>query len=308
MAIRLVCPSCNRTVRVPDELVGKAVRCPSCLTTFPGSPQPDGAPGAAGDTAGAGPAAAPSPSVTALAAPDISLDHPESPTAPVERVTPLAAPPASQSIPEDERKAGTRPCPFCGEQIGLDDARCRYCGEDVAEEAERPWEHSHRRPVRRDCEPHRGQIVLVLGIISLVVTPGSVCCYGIPSLIGLALAIPAWVLGRRDLEKMRQGLMDPEGQGITQGGMICGIIGTILNAFGVLFGIAMVAYVVLMMTTMARMPPPAPPPVGPPVPVAPPARPPANPPAKPPAEGMVPRPPHDLPRLARTAPRAPEGS
>src|SRR5947208_3128743 len=42
------CPDCDRTLRVPDDLLGKFVRCPSCKATFtatlgtaapPGEPQ-----------------------------------------------------------------------------------------------------------------------------------------------------------------------------------------------------------------------------------------------------------------------------
>ena len=52
-------------------------------------------------------------------------------------------------------------------------------------------------------EPHRGVLILVLGILSL-----TVC--GI-------LAPFAWVMGNTDLEKMRAGQMDPSGEGLTQG-------------------------------------------------------------------------------------------
>ncbi len=31
------CPSCNRELRVPDELLGKKVKCPACSTTFTAS-------------------------------------------------------------------------------------------------------------------------------------------------------------------------------------------------------------------------------------------------------------------------------
>ena len=63
-------------------------------------------------------------------------------------------------------------------------------------------------------EPHRGTLVLVLGIVSLV---------------ACAICGPfAWLIGRDDLRKMDHGSMDPEGRGLTQAGMICGIIGTVL--------------------------------------------------------------------------------
>ncbi len=34
MPIQINCPSCGRALRLPDELMGKSVRCPGCSTTF----------------------------------------------------------------------------------------------------------------------------------------------------------------------------------------------------------------------------------------------------------------------------------
>lgn len=34
MAINVQCPNCNRTLGVPDNLIGKKVKCPSCQTIF----------------------------------------------------------------------------------------------------------------------------------------------------------------------------------------------------------------------------------------------------------------------------------
>src|SRR5262249_1265968 len=31
------CPSCNRKLRVPDDLIGQMVKCPTCATTFTAS-------------------------------------------------------------------------------------------------------------------------------------------------------------------------------------------------------------------------------------------------------------------------------
>jgi hypothetical protein len=47
--------------------------------------------------------------------------------------------------------------------------------------------------------------------------------------VGLALSIAAWVMGQNDLRKISRRAMDPEGQGQTQAGWVCGIIGTIVN-------------------------------------------------------------------------------
>ncbi|HXR47238.1 MAG TPA: hypothetical protein VN784_07325 [Candidatus Limnocylindrales bacterium] len=69
-------------------------------------------------------------------------------------------------------------------------------------------------------KPHRGTLILVLGILGLVV-----CA---------PLAIAAWVMGAGDLKQIDAGTMDPSGRGTTQAGKICGIIGTILLIIGVI--------------------------------------------------------------------------
>jgi hypothetical protein len=73
-------------------------------------------------------------------------------------------------------------------------------------------------------KPHRGTLILILGILSLVV-----CA---------PLGIAAWVMGSRDLKEIDAGTMDPAGRGTTQAGKICGIIGTILLILSlVIFGV-----------------------------------------------------------------------
>jgi hypothetical protein len=69
--------------------------------------------------------------------------------------------------------------------------------------------------------PHRGTLILVLGILSLVIC---------------AILGPfAWVMGKGDLARIDAGQMDPMGRGTTQAGMICGIIGTVFLILGVLW-------------------------------------------------------------------------
>jgi len=67
---------------------------------------------------------------------------------------------------------------------------------------------------QRQLEPHRGGMILALGILGLLV-----CA---------VLGIIAWVLGNKDLEAMRMGIMDPSGRDLTQAGKICGMIASIL--------------------------------------------------------------------------------
>ena len=70
---------------------------------------------------------------------------------------------------------------------------------------------------------HRGGLILTLGILGIACN-----FFGIPGIM-------AWVLGRADLKQMDAGVMDVEGRGMVQAGMILGIIGTVLAVLGILF-------------------------------------------------------------------------
>ncbi|MBL8857733.1 MAG: DUF4190 domain-containing protein [Planctomycetes bacterium] len=67
--------------------------------------------------------------------------------------------------------------------------------------------------------PHRGVLILVFGIIGIVL------CF--------PLGIAAWVMGKGDLGAIDRGEMDPTGRGMTQAGMIIGIIATALAAIAI---------------------------------------------------------------------------
>jgi hypothetical protein len=96
------------------------------------------------------------------------------------------------------------------------------------------YDPRYGRGPRRDLLPHRGSAVLTLGILSLVT------CF-----IGIILGIIAWVMGQTDLQEMRSGRMDPDGEGMTNAGKICGIIGTCL------YGGLLVMYLFLIMIGLA---------------------------------------------------------
>jgi hypothetical protein len=85
------------------------------------------------------------------------------------------------------------------------------------------WFVCRRDPYPQPVRPHRGELVLTLGILSLV------CCP-----IGLVLGIIAWVMATDDLIRMRRGQMDPRGQGQTRAGQICGIIAVAATVLGLL--------------------------------------------------------------------------
>lgn len=216
MPVIVDCPSCNRKLRVPDDLLGRNVKCPTCGTTF-----------------------------QANAASEPTLP---TPTPTFEPAKPPAPPPLPEPPPSPLGLSSRQRCAYCGEDMPGDAERCPHCGESPGDE--RPWEQPHRA-IRRDCEPHRGGLVLTFGIISVCLGPiGMVppCCYIniLFSGIGLGLGIAAIVMGKNDLAKMRQGVMDPQGQGTTQAGWICGIVGTVLNALAMIAWIAAVVFFVIV--------------------------------------------------------------
>ena len=75
-------------------------------------------------------------------------------------------------------------------------------------------------------EQHRGFMILVLGIMSII------CC----NLLGIA----AWVMANEDLARMDRGQMDSSGRGLTQAGKICGIIALGFFALGIVLQIVWV--------------------------------------------------------------------
>lgn len=81
---------------------------------------------------------------------------------------------------------------------------------------------------------HRGGLVLAMGIMSLVCN------------LMFVPGILAWVLGRADLRQMDAGLMDPEGRGLTQAGMIIGIIMTLLQVAGIVLYIGFIIVMILI--------------------------------------------------------------
>ena len=63
--------------------------------------------------------------------------------------------------------------------------------------------------------PHRGGMILTFGILSWF------CC--------CIFGIVAWSMGSTDLRRMREGTMDPSGEGLTRAGKIIGMIHVILS-------------------------------------------------------------------------------
>ena len=91
--------------------------------------------------------------------------------------------------------------------------------------------------------PHRGAIILVLGILSFLV------CF--------ILGIVAWVMANSDLKAMRMGTMDPSGEGLTKAGKIIAIISIVLNIISIIIMLAVFVFGVgLAMTSTGGIPGP----------------------------------------------------
>ncbi|HLJ93403.1 MAG TPA: hypothetical protein VKU02_09465 [Gemmataceae bacterium] len=134
---------------------------------------------------------------------------------------------------------------------------------DANGEEKQSWDGPQSFQGRRDAEPHRGTLILVLGVSSIVVSTIGGCFMGLGGLIGLPLGIIAWVLGRRDLIKMHEHMMDQDGRELTKAGWICGVIGTVLGSICSVGFLIYVGFVFTMITSMRRAPMP---PMAPPVP------------------------------------------
>ncbi len=68
---------------------------------------------------------------------------------------------------------------------------------------------------------HRATLVLALGIVGLL------CCGPV--------SIVAFLFGKKDLEEMDAGLMDPSGRGTTNVGRILGIVGMVFFALSMVY-------------------------------------------------------------------------
>jgi len=163
------CPQCDRKLKVPEYLLGQAVKCPTCGATFTAS-------------GGGGSASEPNTPAPPQEEPDLGRDEEEPPV-------------------KRQSSGRRRPAALDEEEEDYDDS---------------PRRRSRRR---RDYQPHRGAVILVLGILSLVIFP-------------IILGPIAWVMGNNDMREIRAGRMDPEGEGTTNAGRICGMIGTTLGILG----------------------------------------------------------------------------
>ncbi|MBM3997289.1 MAG: hypothetical protein FJ303_24540 [Planctomycetes bacterium] len=100
-----------------------------------------------------------------------------------------------------------------------DDSRTRRRGDYYDDDDDSFDDISINRRRRRYLPPHRGGVIMALGLVALV---GGMSLCGVPALLGPV----AWGLGTWDLRQMREGYMDPDGESMTRVGQVCGMVAT----------------------------------------------------------------------------------
>ncbi len=142
-------------------------------------------------------------------------------------------------VPEEHIGKQAR-CPNCqtlnlvpamGEQVFADFGPDRF-PEATKQPATNPYV-STAAPMQTYQTAHRGGLILGMGIMSLVCN------------IAFLPGILAWILGRSDLKQMKAGTMDREGEGLTQAGMIMGIIMTCLQGIVLLLYFGFIVMILL---------------------------------------------------------------
>jgi len=83
----------------------------------------------------------------------------------------------------------------------------------------------------------RATMAMVAGIGSIVLSLSACCCWGLPSLLAIPVAIFAFVSGRNELEDIAGGFASAAGQGAANTGKTTGLIGIILGALCAIGGI-----------------------------------------------------------------------
>jgi predicted Zn finger-like uncharacterized protein len=257
MPIVIECPQCQRKLRVPDQLLGRTVKCPACKNQFTASAKRETAGGKS------------PPKVETDPNLQLELDEEPAPhpSSKGERLEEIGKRPSKAGKARPKKTGDDEiDCPHCGASIRASSIRCKYCGAAPHEEEEEESRPSRRE--RDEGKPHRGGMVLSLGIVSVAsavlgipaefgagIASFCACCclpfgaVGLVALVaasiliivGLSCGITAMVMGWGDMHKMRDGIVDSGGRGKTLAGSICGIVGVVLSVVLAIVTIVLIA-------------------------------------------------------------------
>lgn len=217
----IACPTCGRNLTLPEDALARPVQCPGCGGTFVAA------------RPGAEPAAAQLPRIM------LEVDEVLPPAIPGVPPPPRGLVPVLLSSSQEGAGEGglaLERCGRCGARISRALEHCIACGANLRRPDDRPWEEAGAPP-RRDCEPHRGTLILTLGRLSLcLAVPGllgvAILPFAVASLVGGGLGLTVSLMARDDLEQMRRKVMDPEGEQSTLTGQTCSSIGLVIGIVG----------------------------------------------------------------------------
>jgi predicted Zn finger-like uncharacterized protein len=219
------CPHCRGQLQVRDENLGQTIRCPLCNGLFkiaapqaPPPPPPPSPPPAVEvevieppATPPARPSPPPPPPAAPKPKPSGAARKPVPKPAPKTRPTPAPPPAAAKAEQPRRRKPPAEaPAPAPAEEENPFAPGGPLAGALGGEPAALTFEEAPPKP-------HRGNMVLGLGVAGLVL---SLCCF--PA--GFILGGCATVMGGRDLQLMARRRMDRAGKGPTRAGTILGIV------------------------------------------------------------------------------------
>jgi hypothetical protein len=229
MPIEFRCPVCNQNLRVADQHVGQQAKCPQCghLATVPAASVDSFAPSAVGASAGA---------LAGAGAGEIgTADQWKLKTRAGDTFGPVTRVELDRWLSDGRIDAGSQV-----QQEGW--SRWKPAAEvypSLAGVSTNPYSSGNEFALSDGgqysyVKPHRGTMILIMGILSITMCP----------LTGIA----AWIMGSADLREMREGRMDRSGEGTTQAGYVCGIIGTVIFLLQL---VVVVFYIVIVIGVIA---------------------------------------------------------
>jgi hypothetical protein len=98
-----------------------------------------------------------------------------------------------------------------------------------------PWEQPGA--YRRDCASHRGELLELLGLASILLSCCGFITLGVSALVGLPLGFLVMYLARCDLAQMKLGKMDPHGEPMTDGAWYQGCCGALVALAALALGV-----------------------------------------------------------------------
>jgi hypothetical protein len=193
------CPQCRQSLQVTPELVGAQVRCPACRHEFAANTEAPATPPPPGTAA--------PPETTAP--PGAEKDEEE----------------FEQPLPDDDVK-NKKPRKRRREMSRYGTGAGGYYSDLLKEQ-------------RRRTTEHRGVLILVVGLISILCSPSLV--------ISIVCAVIAYNMATNDLNEMMAGRMDRSGLGLTKTGRILSMVGAAL-------GLAVFAFLACSCTLGSALP------------------------------------------------------